>query len=102
MKLTPAQSAVAMSRLNPILREHVCSVCDTRGGWSVQDTLFELREFSDGALDLSGKLIPLMVVTCNVCSNTLTFNAIQIGALTLNDPNAPPAKAADLGKGPSK
>jgi hypothetical protein len=58
-----------------------CSMCDARN-WNLSDKLFELREFQGGELVLgTGPIIPLVVVTCNNCGNTVLVNAIKAGAI---------------------
>ena len=56
----------------------VCPICNTNG-WNVETNLAELRFLSLGAFTVGGPVVPLIVVTCNVCGNTLLFNAIKAG-----------------------
>lgn len=55
-----------------------CSVC-ANNHWNVNTELAELRFLSVGGFKVGGPLVPLVVVTCNVCGNTLLFNAMRLG-----------------------
>jgi len=56
-----------------------CPMCQV-GTWSVQDTIFELREFHGGGLKIGKQLImPVVPVTCDNCGNTVLINAITAG-----------------------
>jgi len=55
-----------------------CPVCGTNG-WNVEPQLAELRFLSVGGFAIGGPVIPLVVVTCNNCGNTILINAIKAG-----------------------
>ncbi|MBI2175021.1 MAG: hypothetical protein HYU33_07475 [Candidatus Omnitrophica bacterium] len=57
-----------------------CAQCGV-GNWQIQDSLFELRQFSGGGLVVGGPLIPVVPVTCANCGNTVLVNAILAGVL---------------------
>lgn len=55
-----------------------CQVCHSET-WNVHSDLYELRTFRGGNLVVGGPLIPLLVVECRNCGNTLMINAIKAG-----------------------
>lgn len=57
----------------------MCPICGNNQ-WAVQERPWELREFQGGAL-AAGSVIPLVVVTCDVCGHTLLFNALKMSAV---------------------
>ena len=58
-----------------------CPMCGN-AGWSVQDSVFELREFHGGTMVIGGSaLIPVVPVACNNCGNTVLINAIVAGVV---------------------
>jgi hypothetical protein len=67
-----------------------CQVCGTNK-WNVEADLAELRFLSLAGFVLGGPVIPLIVVTCNYCGNTLLINAIKAGWIV---PTAPPPGSA--------
>lgn len=65
--------------LNEKWQNHPCPMCGV-GKWSVQDKIFELREFHGGDLVMGGTpIIPIIPVTCGNCGNTVFINAIMTG-----------------------
>jgi len=78
MKLSEEQKRQMLKRLDEVLgAEQICPVC-RHNEWAVYDTVFEIREFVGGGINV-GTVIPCIVVTCKHCSNTLFFNAIKLG-----------------------
>lgn len=64
-----------------------CPMCGS-GPWNVQDEAFELRAFQGGNLVLgAGPLVPVVVVTCQNCGNTMLVNAIVSGVVDREQPN---------------
>ena len=57
-----------------------CPMC-TVGKWQVQESVYQLSEFKDGALVVGGPGIPVIPVTCGNCGNTILINAIAAGIL---------------------
>jgi hypothetical protein len=57
-----------------------CQMCH-KGQWSVGDRVFELREFSGGAMKFGGPIIPVIPITCSNCGRTVLINAIVAGIL---------------------
>ena len=56
----------------------ICSICG-HSDWVGEDQAMELRPFNEGRLAGTGPVIPLLVITCSTCGNTLFFNAILGG-----------------------
>jgi hypothetical protein len=80
MQLSEEQKSQMLKRLDEVWSaEQVCPVC-RHNEWEVYDTVFEVREFVGGSVNVSGgAIIPCVAVTCKHCSNTLFFNAIKLG-----------------------
>jgi hypothetical protein len=80
MKLSEEQKRQMLKRLDEAWgAERICPVC-RHDEWAVFDTVFEVREFVGGGINVGGgTVIPCIVVTCKHCSNTLFFNAIKLG-----------------------
>ena len=57
-----------------------CPMCGG-GPWQVQDSIFQLLEYSDGGLTIGGPVIPVVPVACTNCGNTVLVNAIVSKAL---------------------
>jgi ribosomal protein S27AE len=68
-----------ISFLNEKWKGRSCPMCNV-GKWSVQDNVFELREFQGGGLVIGGTpIIPIIPITCGNCGNTIFVNAITAG-----------------------
>ena len=65
--------------------EPLCPVCQNNN-WTIGKTIAELRPFLKGKLRMGGILYPAVVFTCNVCGNTLLFNAIALGIVEFPPP----------------
>jgi len=58
-----------------------CPMCHV-GSFNVSDTIYELREFNQGALVIGGApIIPVIPIICNNCGNTVLVNALLSGAI---------------------
>jgi len=69
-----------------------CPMCGG-GPWTVQDSTFQLLEFSEGGLTIGGPVIPVVPVTCGNCGNTVLVNALISGVvLALPPPKKEVAK----------
>lgn len=66
-----------------------CPICDSND-WTVNDSLVEVREMADYAPNI----LPIFTITCNVCGNTIFFNAIIAGLI-------PPYQPTPASSGPS-
>lgn len=51
--------------------------------WSVQDSIYQLAQFNQGALVIGGSVVPVITVVCGNCGNTILVNAITAGVLTV-------------------
>jgi len=79
MKLSEEQKSQMLNRLDEIWgTEKICPVCH-HNQWAVFDTIYEIREFVGGSINVGGAIVPCIAVTCKHCSNTLFFNAIKLG-----------------------
>ena len=75
---------VDLGKLNHAISKKIsiCPACQQRGTLSVMPTLMELREFHGGDFVLGGSpIVPLAVLTCNNCGNTILINALVVGLL---------------------
>lgn len=63
-----------------------CQVCGANT-WNVEPQLAELRFLNLGAFVVGGPVLPLVVLTCNNCGNTIFINAVKAGWIP---PTAPP------------
>ena len=81
MSLTKEQQDKAIKHLNNKWINKVCPVCQGNG-WDIHPELYELRQFSSGNMVLGGPLIPLLVVECTNCGNTISMNAIRAGVVS--------------------
>ncbi len=67
--------------LNDKWQSRPCPMCH-EGKWSVQDKIFELREFHGGSLVLGGTpIIPIIPITCGNCGHTILINALMTGIM---------------------
>jgi hypothetical protein len=86
MKLTAEAQQRAIGAVNRLLPIQ-CNVCKT-SSWNLTPELFEIRAFSGGDLHLGASLIPLLVLTCTNCANTIFLNAIQLGVVDAKNPKS--------------
>jgi hypothetical protein len=61
-------------------RGRSCPMCGVTN-WNVQDSTFEIRQFSEGNMVLGGPIIPVVPVVCNNCGNTILVNALMAGVV---------------------
>jgi hypothetical protein len=58
--------------------DKACRFCDQRT-WTVLGETFEIRQFQGGGIVLgSGKIVPLLVIVCQICGNIELFNAAKV------------------------
>lgn len=84
MKLNEEQLQKVVQQLNEVAPDgFVCPICGGKR-WSVNNTVFETREFNNGNLFPSGpmSLIPLIVLDCSHCHNTMFLNAVALGIVS--------------------
>lgn len=70
-----------------------CPVCGNNS-WNINPDLAELRFLSVEAFVVGGPVIPVAVVTCNNCGNTLLFNAMRLGWIPPAQPEGSPTGGA--------
>lgn len=65
-----------------------CPLCHSNR-WTVQNRVFELREFHRGGMVIgSGPIVPVVPITCENCGNTVLVNAIIAGVVEAAKPDA--------------
>lgn len=78
MKLTEEQQKDILNKLS-FLKNSKCCICGSNN-WIISDTVFEIREFFEGAIVLGHtSILPLISATCGKCSNTIFFNILTLG-----------------------
>lgn len=83
MEFTSEQMEAITSALDDLWSEESsgCWVCG-ENDWTIPPFLMELREFHGGPVVVGrSRYVPLLVVTCKNCGNTVTFNAFVLGIL---------------------
>ena len=77
MKLDFEQKEKVKQLLDEKTSEKVlCPVCGHKE-WNLSDTIFEIREYHGGDFIAGkGSIVPVIVLTCTNCGNSLFFNAI--------------------------
>jgi hypothetical protein len=80
MPLSYDQQERIKEKLSPLLRSS-CNVCGGRS-WELHNEvamhpLFDIQY----KMPINGQFVPIVLVTCASCSNTLSFNAIKLGVL---------------------
>ena len=56
----------------------LCGVCGNTD-WGIIDEVVEVRAYNGGRTVIGGSIFPHLAVICNICGNTLFFNAILAG-----------------------
>lgn len=59
--------------------KRICYVCGNNK-FEVTDNIFQVSQYSRRVL-VGGPVIPLIVITCTKCGNTLLFNALTLKVL---------------------
>lgn len=76
--------SVDTNKLNQFLGNKMgpCPLCRKLHTFVLAPTLMELREFREGGLVVGDTpIMPLAVLTCNYCGNTVLINALVAGVL---------------------
>lgn len=79
--MTNYDAKVLIEHLNEKWGGRGCAQCGSTN-WQVQDSIFELRQFSGGTLVVGGPLIPVVPVICQNCGNTVLVNGLIAGVVT--------------------
>tara|TARA_R110002051_G_scaffold167785_1_gene238486 strand:- start:1553 stop:1819 length:267 start_codon:yes stop_codon:yes gene_type:complete len=87
LKLTKKQQKIALDFLKKVwTQDRGCNVCSTTD-WTVHKELYEMRQFSSGELTVGGSFVPLLMLECKNCGNTLTINATKVGLVGQGEDN---------------
>jgi hypothetical protein len=82
LALNNEQQNKAMAHLNSKwVGKRECSVCKNNS-WNIHPQVYEMRQFNEGGMVLGGPLLPLIIVECNNCGNTISINAIKAGVVS--------------------
>ncbi len=79
MQLNSEGRARFQAHLQNILRQP-CSVCGT-GNWQVEDSIFELREFTANAPQQQMSVKPVLAMTCNGCGHIVFMSPLKAGII---------------------
>lgn len=74
-----------IARLNQKWGNRPCPMCGV-SKWSVQESTFQLMEFSESGLVVGGPVIPVVPITCTNCGNTVLVNAILAEVVKVPQP----------------
>jgi ribosomal protein S27AE len=87
MKLTKKQADKIVGELNKFI-PHFCPICHS-GEMSINENIFEMREFNGGNLILGGQsaVFPVIPLSCGKCGHTIFFNAVLLGILNKEGKN---------------
>ncbi len=83
MKLTEKEVESAIEKIDSLALPNVkCPVCG-KEEWLFNEYILETREFLFGDMALKkGVLVPYVTMSCKNCSNTIFFNAVQLGIVS--------------------
>ncbi len=84
MPLNKKQQEKAINYLNEKWHVKICQICQGTN-WDIHPELYELRQFNGGNMVLGGPLIPMLVVECTNCGNTISINAMRAGIVNLEN-----------------
>ena len=76
MKLTESQIKKISEKILASSKEN-CGHCGNK--LQLNDSVFELREFTPGDNASASSLFPVVVLTCKECGNTQMFSAVFLG-----------------------
>lgn len=85
MKLTKEQTSIILSKLNDYRdSRRPCVICGNNH-WTVNDCIFETREFFNEGYKLGTPIatMPMITITCDNCGNTLFLSAIRMGLVNV-------------------
>jgi len=80
--MSKANTNKILGILNSKWGSNICPACKS-GGMAVEDTIFELREFNNGALVMGGgqSIYPVVPCVCNQCGYILFINHKIVDAM---------------------
>ncbi|MFA5184680.1 MAG: hypothetical protein WC456_04115 [Patescibacteria group bacterium] len=82
MKIEEKQKSEVINKLSSFFNSS-CPICSA-SEWILNDTVFELREFSGGGLIIGGassSIYPVIAVACKSCGHTHYFSALLLGLI---------------------
>lgn len=88
MRLSEDQARTIIQRLDSTAaNRQPCPVCGNTQ-WTLNDKVFEIREFQGGSLVLGGNtsILPVVAVSCTSCGYTHFLNAIRLGVVEAQQP----------------
>ncbi len=81
MQLNEQQKQKLHEKLNEKWHFALCPVCQSAKDYQIHERIYELREYNRGSLVGGVPIIPLAVLSCPDCGNTLMMNAIALGVI---------------------
>lgn len=77
----PKGAKLDIDKLNEAMRGKIsrCPLCGATNSFTALPEIMELRQFYHGKTVLGGEMsiVPLVVLTCSECGNTVFINALQ-------------------------
>ena len=89
MVLTEEQLQAVVKHLRSVAPEgFTCPICGERH-WSINNVIFESREFIGGGLFTNEpvSVIPFVTLDCDRCHNTMFLNAVSLGIVPKGERN---------------
>lgn len=79
----PKAAEVDLDKLNKAINGKIdqCPLCKATNSFTVIPNIMELRQFFHGKAVFGGDIVPLVVLTCSNCGNTVLLNALQTDAI---------------------
>ena len=75
VKLEKLDKKKFIEHLNKKWGKRSCPMCGANS-WNISEKTYELREFKEGPLVVGGSIVPIILVTCTNCGNSVFVNAI--------------------------
>lgn len=80
----PIPGKLDIDKLNKYIGKKIihCPLCEASGSFTALPDIMQLRQFFHGDTVLGGdSIVPVAVLTCSNCGNTVLINAIQAKAI---------------------
>ena len=80
----PKGAMVDLDKLNQAISAKIrhCPLCGALNSFTVLPEIMEVRQFFHGNIMLGGTpVVPLVVLTCSECGNTVFINALKTNAI---------------------
>lgn len=85
MELNKEQQKELLEKLDQVLLDRKCPICE-KVNWEISSTIFELRSFARGGIQLGGPVQPVISIMCQQCGHIELFNALKLGILKQTNP----------------